>query len=59
MHISLIQHRLRDELRQNYGKTISSDKLKAAAMSSVVLLFAQVFRLLNGENNPVADICEL
>ena len=56
----LIRHTLRYGLRQNYGKTISSHKRKeAAAMGNVGLLFAQVFRLLNRENNPVVYVCEL
>ena len=55
----LIRQRLRYGLRQSYGKTILSNKRKAAAMGSVVLLFAHVFRLLKRENNPVVYICEL
>jgi len=32
---------------------------KAAAIGSVILLFAQIFRLFDGENNPVVYVCEL
>ena len=55
----LIRHTLRYGLRQNYGKIISSYQRKSAATSSIVLLFARVFRLLDREDNPVVDIREL
>ena len=41
------------------AKPFSSHQRKAAAMSSVVLLFTQVFRLLDGKHNPVVYVCEL
>lgn len=40
-------------------KTVSSHKRKAAAIGSVVLLFARVLRLLNRENYPIVYVREL